>query len=360
VFYPRQPRFMVGNLNVYFSKEISARVRSMVEVRFLYLPNGVEQLDGLKVVRTNTDVVDPAEFDRHLTWGSIQIVRAWVEYTFHPLATLRAGQWLTPYGIWNVDHGSPTIIPTRRPYIIGQGLVPEQQTGLMLHGLTALSERTDIGYSLMLSNGRGPISTYGDLDNNKAFGAHVYVQGREPGDWRVGVYGGADRATDTSSELVLNGLSTYRKFKVETQADYLTFALDARWTLRAFHVQAEGVISQIAYKPGARPIAAEAPVIAGQPGLQPDLLTGGAYVLFAYRLPWLGIMPSVYAEYFRFARPATAMNTIAFAAGINIRILPELVGKLWYLRATFPWSRPGSAGEHSDVQALDVQVAWSF
>jgi hypothetical protein len=71
-------------------------------------------------------------------------------------------------------------------------------------------------------------------------------------------------------------------------------------------------------------------------------------------------MPSVYAEYFRFARPATAMNTIAFAAGINIRILPELVGKLWYLRATFPWSRPGSAGEHSDVQALDVQVAWSF
>jgi hypothetical protein len=100
-FYPRQSRFMVGNLNVYLSKEISARVRSMAEVRFLYLPNGVEQLDGLKVVRTDTSVVDNAEFDHHLTWGGIQIVRAWVEYTFHPLLTARVGQWLTPYGIWN-------------------------------------------------------------------------------------------------------------------------------------------------------------------------------------------------------------------------------------------------------------------
>lgn len=136
--------------------------------------------------------------------------------------------------------------------------------------------------------------------------------------------------------------------------------MDARWTLHGLHVQAEGVISQIAYARGARPPSAEAPVITGQSGLQPDLLTGGAYLLLAYRTPWLGIMPSVYIEYFRFDRPATAINTIAYAAGINVRVLPELVAKLWFLRATFPGARPGSVGEHSNIHAIDAQVAWSF
>jgi hypothetical protein len=176
----------------------------------------------------------------------------------------------------------------------------------------------------------------------------------------VGAYAGLDKATSTSSELVLDGLNTSRRSTVDSQANYLNFAVDARWTYHALHLQAEGVVSQIKYVQGARPVSAEAAVISGQPGLQPDLLTGGAYLLAAYRTPWLGIMPSVYVEYFRFARPATAMNTIAFAAGVNIRLMPELVGKLWFLRATFPGSRPGSIGEHDNLHAIEAQVAWSF
>ena len=307
LYYPRQSSFSVGNLNVYISKEVSARLRSMAEVRFLYLPNGSEQLEGLQFVRVDTSVSDYAEFDHRLSWGGIQIVRAWVEYTFHPLITVRAGQWLTPYGIWNEDHGSPTIIPTRRPYTIAQGLVPEQQTGIEIHGFMAMTDRIEVGYNLMVSNGRGPVSTYRDLDNNKSLGARVYVQGRGHGEWRVGVYGGTDQATTTSSELVPNGKATYRRFKVDSQADYLTFAMDARWAWRAFHIQTEGVISQIAYTPGARPASPEASLITGQPGLQPDLITGGAYLLVAYRTPWLGLVPAAHLEYFRFGRPASAM-----------------------------------------------------
>src|SRR4029077_7383787 len=107
--------FIVGNLNVYLEKNLSTRLRSLLEVRLLFAPNGSV---GAGDQYIDTTVQDLSNFFRPIQWGAIAIERAYVEYDLEPRLTLRAGHWLTPYGIWNIDHGSPTVIGTFRPFIV--------------------------------------------------------------------------------------------------------------------------------------------------------------------------------------------------------------------------------------------------
>ncbi|MEO8180955.1 MAG: hypothetical protein ABI895_19140 [Deltaproteobacteria bacterium] len=172
--------FYVGNLNVYLSTEFEQHWRSLVEVRFMYLPHGAQSgtdstLTAFAGERAETSVYDSTNFNTPLRWGGIAIQRAWLEYNLNQYLTLRGGQWLTPYGIWNVDHGSPTIIGVARPFIINQGWFPEQQTGIEAYGGFFIKD-TKLGYHLTLSNGRGPIDAYRDLNHNKGVGGRFYLR----------------------------------------------------------------------------------------------------------------------------------------------------------------------------------------
>ena len=121
---PRHWAFAVGNLNLYLDGQLGARARSLAEVRFTYLPGGTQ----------STLVPDHAQVLSTTQWGGIVIERAWVEYTFSDLFTVRAGQFFTPYGIWNVDHGSPVTIAVQKPEITSAQLFPERQVGLEGYG----------------------------------------------------------------------------------------------------------------------------------------------------------------------------------------------------------------------------------
>ena len=50
-----------------------------------------------------------------VSWGSIILERAYIQWSKLDWLGVRVGQFLTPYGIWNVDHGTPTLITMFRP-----------------------------------------------------------------------------------------------------------------------------------------------------------------------------------------------------------------------------------------------------
>lgn len=175
----------IGSLNIYFAKRISESVRTMAEIRFLYLPNGTPT-DVTTGARFNGTAEDYAMYARPLNWGGIEIERVYLEWSIVPQLSLRIGQFLTPYGIWNVDHGSPTVISVNRPFVIGNDIFPERQTGLELFGSVPLGTDTTLGYHATLSNGRGPISDYYEMDTNKALGGRAYLEFRHFGQLRIG------------------------------------------------------------------------------------------------------------------------------------------------------------------------------
>ncbi len=220
----------VGNLNVYLRGNLSERVRSLVELRFIYLPNGQPQIqsDG-SVKHVDTTVRDPLELNRQMRWGGVVIERAWVEYEFHNLLTVRVGQFLTPYGIWNVDHGSPAIIGIRRPFVITEAILPERQTGVEIHGRQSFASNV-LGYHLTLSNGRGIADEYVDYDNHKAVGGRLFVADYRLGELVVGssIYGGK-RVGKSDRWTLKDGARTFVSTEIERGSEF-SLAFDAKWT----------------------------------------------------------------------------------------------------------------------------------
>ena len=148
-----RPYFHVGNLNVYVAKTLATRWRFLSEFRFTFAPNGAPSASTVNGM-VDTSVPDPADVSRPFRYGSIEIERAQIEYELHSLFAVAAGLWLTPYGIWNIDHGSPTVIAIRRPYIVGEQLFPERQAGIQLRGSWHTGSYR-LQYHLTASNGRG-------------------------------------------------------------------------------------------------------------------------------------------------------------------------------------------------------------
>jgi hypothetical protein len=355
VFFPYET-FAIGHVNAYVGSELGDDWRWLGEVRFMYLPNGAtpaRETFSPNATRLDTMVSDYTDFERPVTWGGINIERAWIERTFHPLLTLRFGSFLTPYGIWNVDHGSPVVIPVTRPYPIGSEFFPQRQTGIEMYGAWTTGN-TQLGYHLTLSNGRGPVDTYRDFDHNRALGGRLYLRQETPaGTLTVGGSAYRGNYTDRARTIVVGEEHLSFVYSITSQYRELSLGADLKWEWEGLLLQGEVLLNDVAYTSGHRP---PDPVpIAGPPGFVVDYRRVGYYALLGYRTPLWGIMPYVFAE--STYEGTTATRAAAVRAGLNIRYTSQVVIKAevfhaWYPEAPDVIFKPGNL--------LILQLAWSF
>jgi hypothetical protein len=344
-----QSTFAIGSFNLYLAKNLSPRWRSLGEVRLLYAPNGNTNADG---TFNHSTALDNTNFGRTVTWGGISIVRLYLEYDLTSWLTVRAGHFLSPYGIWNVDHGSPVIISTSRPYIVGEQLIPEQQTGLDIFGKKFFGD-IGVGYHLTLSNGRGPLEAVQDLDGNKAIGGRVDVSTRWLGQLTLGVSGYAGTFTDRNADTFVpmaDGSGVTPIANLISRYSERVIGGDVQFDLEGFHLQAEYLYRELAFDEAGR---------AKQPlGFAPDTKNQGWYVFAGYRLPWLPLMPFGLFEHYEFPQSmqSPAPSVDAYTFGLNFRPTPSTV-----LKAQVTYAGIASAFDNDDFLALFVtQAAWAF
>jgi hypothetical protein len=338
--------FAVGNLDVYLTRNLGTAWRTLLELRYTYAPSGAVAADG---TYTDSTSADPANFGRPVQWGGLVLERAYLEYDVAPWLTVQAGTFLTPYGIWNVDHGSPVIIPTVRPYIIGEQLFPERQTGIHAFGARPYGDFT-VRYHATLSNGRGPLAGFRDLDTNKGIGGRLELETPWLGATHLGVSGYRGRFTDRpANQLGFDPLG--RPFAIipaGVSYDEESAGADVFIERDGLHLQGELIYNRRRYR-GARPVFAG---VAAE-----DDAYFGAYGLVGYRFErFWHVMPYALFEVDRpRADPMLPRGTVVYAAGLNLRPIPSVVLKL------------GLALVDLDDQVLDepalynsAQAAWVF
>lgn len=354
------PSFYVGNLNVYLDANLGHKWRSLSELRFTYLPDGAQQTDpstGAAGPRINAAYPDYSDFNRNVKVGGVIIERAWVEYAAHPLLTIRGGQFLTPYGIWNVEHGTTVIIGTTRPYVIGSEMFPNHQTGLEAYGSYAI-DSTQVGYHLTVSNGRGPIDQYKDLDKNKAVGWRLWLQQDTGfGTFVLGTSGYKGRYTDRSQVMAMNGTSLNYTYPINSEYRELSLAVDLKWNWKGAVFQSEAIMRDVVYENSTRPPATA--FDGGPQGWSADTSNFGFYAIGGYRLPWLGIMPYFGGEYYYLGKTSFVPDSAAFWGGLNIRPTDRVVLKIQETHAFFPADWSGMT-KPPKLNVLTTQVAWSF
>jgi hypothetical protein len=353
--------FYIGSLNFYLSKNLSESFRTMAEVRLTYLPNGSYYFgaDGFKQVDTST--VDYANGQSLTRWGGIILQRVYLEWTLHRLITVRGGQFLTPLGIWNVDHGSPAYIPAQRPTALVSGMFPERQMGLELLGRWGAGDDDTLGYHLTLSNGTGPISDYKDLDRNKAVGGRLYWEHFGSTYLRVGASGYYGRDTVSTPVATLMGATIDLGSQIGSQSDILDLAADLQLKHGGLTLQTEWITQQRRFTERGRILHTTfgAPV---SNGASADTFSWAGYLLAAYRFSWYGLTP--YATYQAVelsppngSLPDARFIMVGYTLGLNVSPIESVVFKAEYGYLEFV-----KATEllKNKVPVLQFQVAWAF
>jgi len=293
--------FVLGNVNLYFTFHPADHWSALAEVRFTNEPNGT--------------AFDPANGigDDTMRWGSTVLERAYIQYDRSRELGIRVGEFLTPFGIWNVDHGSPTVIPIVRPESITQELFPAHQLGVDVYGEIPglIPDRWTVGYHAYVSNGRTPGSV--DLTDDKMLGGRLSASTTRPYRMAFGVSAMYGTYTDHGSPEV-----AYAE---------VGYAADASLDAGAWRLRGELTVRDIDYATGKH-----LQLHAGE--FAPNNRSLDTYLLAAYRVPQTRFEPFAYAEAYRVPDDAGDLQLQA-SVGITTFFTPSIQLKLQALHARF-------------------------
>ncbi|MGH7440118.1 MAG: hypothetical protein ACRENE_30880, partial [Polyangiaceae bacterium] len=198
---PYHGTFFSSGINLYAKSELTRTFSALVEVRLTYSPNGYASDWATDVNVGNHTIQNLNSFTRADTstrgpysqlsydQDGLLIERAYGEWKPADWLGVRAGLFLTPFGIWNEDHGSPVLIGVDYPQFMNFNLVPIWQLGLEAFGGIGLGDDLRLDYALTVANSDGPAPEYKDLTDMKAFGARLkLVYNPDPILLRIGGY----------------------------------------------------------------------------------------------------------------------------------------------------------------------------
>ncbi len=383
IFLDNNPTFLMTSINLYFMSQMTDNLGALVETQLTYLPHGLETDWGTRIgtttigeyTRIDSQVQHPYTSEYYRQHG-LHIVRVQLKYTPTDWFNVIAGRFLTPYGIWNTDHGSPVVMTIRVPYMQIRKMMPLVQTGLQAYGRFFPLDNLYFNYAITVSNGRGPLDELYDLDANKGVGLLLRLE-YEGDDSRIsaGGYGYYGKYTDRSKtiELHLNDLGQLdgtmdRPITVDLQTtienDEVVASADLLLELFGLRLQGEFIWRRVDYAVPAVLNQTEHLFAGGTPGemFYHANHTGYAvYGLLAYELPlhrWLDpvrISPYVFYERNRHADVKPSENMTLYIAGLNIKPSPYVTIKLEGGFADLEHRFYGSR-----LKDLAVQMAVSF
>jgi hypothetical protein len=326
LFPTRAATFVLGNINLFFDANPAPGWRSLVEIRFTNLPHGEEvsfadPLGG-QYVRRDTRMSDftSTSLRNDVVLGAIIIERAWAEYAFDDALKVQAGYFLTPYGIWNQDHGTPTLISLLLPAFQADQYIPNRQLGLQLYG-SFYPSGWQLGYHAYVANSRGPSQV--DFADEKAFGGRVF--GSNLGSSvkaTVGASGYYGSERDIEKRIV-----SVDPYELETEELGVmrewAVGLDTAVDAGSLRIRTEGMVQRRRREEGKPRL-----------GSEPDHYSWDGYVLAAYQLPWAGLEPYGYFEAMHYPSPFGDTVLIP-SAGLNVHFSPAAQLKTQYAHAMF-------------------------
>jgi hypothetical protein len=264
---------------------------------------------------TFTDDASGAALNAPLWGGSTIIERAWIEYNRLQELKIRAGNWFTPFGIWNEDHGSPTLISLAWPQFMTQRWMPLRQTGVMLYG-NVFAGSWELGYAATLSNGRQEESTL-NIDGRLGYGGRVHAR-RDTGE--VNSTFGLSFFTGKTRDKIVNVVATAPlTFETEHKVEYNEYVMGADASLDIGHtrLRTEAVVRRLTYTEGKRALQNQVLVPGGQ---EPDKWEHNVYLLAAQQLPGAldAFEPYVWAEALQ-TPTVVGDGVFVSSVGLNIR-----------------------------------------
>ena len=385
---PYHATFFSSGINLYAKSEMTRTLSALVETRLTYTPNGfasnwptevnvgsntIQNLNSLS--RVNTTTQGPYSQLAYRQDGLL-IERAYMEWKPTDWLGLRVGRFLTPFGIWNEDHGSPVLIGVDYPQFMNFGIVPIWQLGVEAFGSVGLGDDLRFDYALTVANSRGPEDEYKDLTDMKAFGARLkIVYNPEPFYFRLGAFAYYSQYRDNQDQIKIQltpGLTldpayspSFGTYSVTNSAyDETVLTGDAEFRVGRLRIIGEFARQTVIYDaPSAVPD--DQKLLKGVPFnvpiVDPSHYAFGGYVMAAYEVPFhtkpIDFSVTPYAGY-DYVVPSTTVpvrTNTQLRGGLNVKPSPYATLKLEVSRLL-----PENTSTASDATVVMAQLAYSF